>query len=188
MSVATDTAVKLDLACGQSPQEGFTGVDYFGEPDVQLDLFEFPWPWETSSVDEVFSSHFVEHIPHRLPEWPRNVDGLDLFMDECWRILKPGGTLRIIHPYGQSSRALQDRGHERYLVAESWWYYNRKWREATKLDHYPIRSDFSEPNIANGFLGDWENRSDSARQEAAAWYWNVVSDLVVTLTAIKEVE
>jgi len=185
VSITEETAVKLDLACGQTPREGFTGVDLYGEPDVRVDLLRFPWPWEDDSVDELFSSHFVEHIPHWRP-WFDDVDGLHLFMDECWRILKPGGTLQIVHPYGQSSRALQDPTHERYLVAETWWYYSRAWREMAKLDHYQIKANFSEPNIANGFLGDWENRSDPARQEAAAWYWNVVSDLVVTLEAIKE--
>jgi len=186
MSIETETPTKLDLACGQAKREGFYGVDLYSEDaDLKTDLLRFPWPFYNDSVDEIFSSHFVEHIPHWRP-WFDDVDGLHLFMDECWRILKPGGTLQIIHPYGQSSRALQDPTHERYLVAETWWYYNRAWREAAKLDHYPISSNFSEPNIANGFLGDWENRSDPARQEAAAWYWNVVSDLVVTLEAIKE--
>lgn len=186
MSIATDAPTKLDLACGQAPREGFTGVDLHGDPELRVDLLRFPWPWGDDTVDELHCSHFVEHIPHWRPWFPDDNDGLNLFMDECWRVLKPGGTLQIIHPFGQSARALQDPTHERYIVAETWWYYSRAWREATSLDHYPIRANFADPVIANGFMGDWQLRSEAAQREAASWYWNVVSDLVVTLTAIKD--
>jgi predicted SAM-dependent methyltransferase len=191
VSVATETITRLDLGCGQSPKDGFTGVDLYGDPDVRLDLFSFPWPWDDGSVDEIFTSHVVEHIPHRLLEWPRNVDGLHLFMNEAHRILKPSGKLEIVHPYGLSARALQDPSHERYIVSETWFYYNREWREKTKLDHYPITADFEVEGVANSFLGDWGNtglRSDEATKFAAGHYWNVVADLQVTLRALKPKE
>ena len=37
----------------------------------------------------VYSSHFLEHIPR---------DQVAPFLQECWRILKPGGVLRIVVP------------------------------------------------------------------------------------------
>lgn len=187
MSTTTDTLTRLDLACGQSKREGFFGVDLAGDADLELDLLRFPWPFDDDSVDELHCSHFVEHIPHWRPWFPDHADGLNLFMDECWRILRHDGTLQIIHPYGQSARALQDPTHERYIVAETWEYYCLEWRKATKLDHYPIRANFAyPPTILNDFLGDWNNRADPARQDAASWYWNVVGDLAVGLTAIKK--
>jgi predicted SAM-dependent methyltransferase len=58
--------VRLDLACGQSPKEGFEGVDFFA-PNAKhkVDLCKFPWPWKDASVDEIHTSHFIEHIPDR---------------------------------------------------------------------------------------------------------------------------
>ncbi len=36
--------VKLDLACGQNKQEGFTGIDIAGNYDIKHDLLAVPWP------------------------------------------------------------------------------------------------------------------------------------------------
>jgi hypothetical protein len=49
-----------------------------------------PWPLEDSSVTEVFSSHFMEHIPRGTP--------LIHVMTEAHRVLKPGGTFTMICP------------------------------------------------------------------------------------------
>jgi len=58
--------LKLDLGAGQSPREGFEGVDlHAAETKHRVDLFKFPFPWEDDSVDELHSSHFVEHLPAR---------------------------------------------------------------------------------------------------------------------------
>lgn len=66
VALTPSPSLKLDLACGQSPREGFEGVDYFA-PNAkhQVDLFKYPWPWADSSVDELQASHFIEHIPDR---------------------------------------------------------------------------------------------------------------------------
>ena len=64
MSTKTRKKVlKLDLACGQSPLKGFTGVDIWDGAEVVQDLTIYPWPWEDSSVKEIHCSHYVEHIP-----------------------------------------------------------------------------------------------------------------------------
>jgi len=60
------SVVRIDLACGQSPREGFEGADLYA-PNVtyRMDVLKFPWPWADNSVDEFFCSHFIEHIPNR---------------------------------------------------------------------------------------------------------------------------
>ena len=56
--------LKLDLGAGQSPREGFEGVDLNApNPAHRVDLFSYPMPWEDSSVDELHCSHFIEHLP-----------------------------------------------------------------------------------------------------------------------------
>lgn len=158
---------------------------------MELDLLRFPWPFEDDSVEEVFCSHFVEHIPHWRPWWMDHQDGLLLFMDEVWRICKDGAKVEIIHPYAQSKRAFQDPTHTRFINEITWWYFNREWREMQKLDHYPVVANFAVEGIGNGWYPvaeagyGGELRSEAARATASERYWNVITDLAVTLKAIK---
>lgn len=46
-------------------------------------------PLEDVAAELVYSSHFLEHIPR---------DQVASFLQECWRILKPGGVLRLVLP------------------------------------------------------------------------------------------
>lgn len=48
-----------------------------------------PFPWTNSSIDIIYSSHTLEHL--------NKEDGMN-FLKECYRILKPGGFLRIVLP------------------------------------------------------------------------------------------
>ena len=61
--------IKLDIACGNNLQKGFVGVDIIGKPETQAkivhNLLTFPYPFKDNSVDEIFCSHFIEHLPHR---------------------------------------------------------------------------------------------------------------------------
>lgn len=183
MAVVNQTPTKIDLACGQSKREGFFGVDIADVEGVDLacDLSKFPWPFEDDSVDEIFASHYVEHTypvggPH---------DGLIAFMNECWRICKEDAKLELIHPYAQSKRAFQDPTHTRYINEITWWYFNLEWREMQKLDHYPITANFAVEGMSNGWYPGWELRSEAARNLHADQSWNIISDLVVNLKAIK---
>jgi hypothetical protein len=104
---------KLDIACGQRKQAGYKGIDIAGNPDIVHDLNDFPWPIKTSSVKEVFCSHYVEHIPHWMPGWER--DGWWMFFDELYRIMAKGATALFFHPYAKSDRAFWDPTHTRYV-------------------------------------------------------------------------
>ena len=94
--------VRVNLACGQTKEPGWIGVDIAPceGVDVVHNLNEFPWPFESNSVDEAFVSHYVEHVPLDTPRG----DGLICFMNELHRILRPGGKCTIIAPYYTSMR------------------------------------------------------------------------------------
>lgn len=184
MSTTTETPTRLDLACGQNKREGFFGVDIAGTDAADLvhDLTSYPWPFADGSVEEIFSSHYVEHTyPVGGPR-----DGLIAFMDEVWRICAPGAKVQIVHPYALSTRAFQDPTHTRFIPETTWHYFSLEWRQAQGLDHYPITANFQVAGISNGFHPEWNLRAEPARTWAAAHYWNVVSDLIVDLRAIKE--
>lgn len=171
--------VRLDLGCGQSPAEGFKGVDAFEADGVDIvhDLLTFPWPFADQSVDEVRSSHFLEHVPG--PVRLR-------FFDELWRVMKPGAKALFITPSADSNRAIQDPTHAWPPVcAESYLYVSRDWRALNKLTHgfYDVRCNFSAV-IGVAFDGEMAVRPDEYRTFALKHYRNASVDLHVTLTRL----
>lgn len=167
--------MKLDLACGQRKREGFHGVDIVACPgaDQVFDLRTTPWPWHDASVDEVWCSHFFEHLTG---------EQRMAFMEELWRVLKPDAQATLITPYWSSIRAVQDPTHQWPPVCEaSYLYFNKPWRESNKLDHYPIRCDF-DFNHAYAIDPTWAGKDQTVQRYAAHHYLNVANDLVVTLT------
>lgn len=175
--MATKAKLKLDLACGDRKTPGFKGVDKYKtkSTDQVVDLLKFPWPWADNSVDEVVCNHFFEHIPGL--ERPK-------FMEELYRVLKPGAKAVITVPYGQSNRAVQDFTHAwPPVVAESFLYFNKKWRTDNKLTHglYALKCDF---DFGYGFAVDSDvaMKSQEAQAFSVKYYTNAVSDMQVTLT------
>lgn len=156
------------------------GVDIAPGKNVKIvhDLMTFPWPFEDNSVDEIECSHYVEHIPHG----DGYQDPFFKFFDECYRILKPKGTMNITTPYYMSMRAFQDPTHMRMITETSYLYIDKDWRKREGLDHYPISCNFktikidhgSDPALTHG-------RTSEAIQQMATHYWNVIADLMVVL-------
>lgn len=181
--VAENQPLRIDFGCGQNCTVGQDGVKYVGVDfvacpgvDVVHDLTVFPYPFEDNSADEIVSNHFVEHLT-----------GEDFMkhMDECWRILKPGGKMKLVHPYCFSERAFQDPTHKTFIPAARYLYFDKNWRTINKLDHYPIKSDF-EFQVYVTYHGDkgevWTLKADATKNFAMGHYVNVVADLIVHLT------
>ena len=89
-----DMIQSLVLGCGPAwPRRPITHsethLDRLAFPgvDVVHDLNVAPWPFEDDTFDEVVAVHLVEHLQSLLS-----------FMDEAWRVLKPGGCLYIVTP------------------------------------------------------------------------------------------
>lgn len=84
--------MKLNLACGSTfvTGDGWTNLDFapLAPEVVQADLLA-PLPFADNSAELVYSSHFFEHVPRR--SVPR-------LLDECFRVLAPSGTVRIVVP------------------------------------------------------------------------------------------
>lgn len=175
--------LKLDLGGGQNPTEGYQSVDIWEGADHVVDLFQFPWPFKDRSVHEIVSNHLVEHIPHRVPGETR--DGFLMFFDECWRILRKGGRVRLTCPYVKNERAFWDPTHTRFIHEMNFWYLNRDWREMQKLDHYPVACHFEVVTVVTDVAQHVQQRHHQAQAEMVRDHWNSVGDLYVELKALK---
>ncbi len=165
--------LKLDLACGRVKQEGFFGVDINPNThaDLILNLEEYPWPWENNSVDEIHSAHFLEHVKDA-----------NKFMEEVWRILKPGGIAHFVTPYYTSVRAWQDPSHIRAVSEHTYRYFTEKGRKEMALEHYPNTCDFEIIKFDYNIMSpEWKGKSQEAIQYAAIHFWNVIDDLIAHL-------
>lgn len=146
------TLLKLDLGSGPRPAEGFKGVDIVpGQTDYTFDLCDGQrWPFDSSSVDELRSSHFIEHIyagyvkviPEEdystklLLQKSKRIDALLWFFDEAFRIAKPGAVFTVQWPALQNVRAFQDPTHRRFIPAETIAYLSIEGRKAMGVEHY----------------------------------------------------
>ena len=132
--------VRVDLGCGENKMPGTIGIDFrqANGVDIVQDLTMFPWQAvPTEIADVVMSSHLLEHINPDSPD-PRLAGLIDLllakslvtkgeidrsvgeyrflggfmrFMDEVWRMLKPGGQFISTFPYAGSPGYWQDPTH-----------------------------------------------------------------------------
>ena len=169
--------LKLDLACGASKKENFTGVDIFPceGVDIVADLNKYPWSFaEENSVYELYCSHFIEHVAD-----------IKSFMEECWRILMPSGHITFIAPYYTSIRAFQDFTHVRPISEATFYYFNQDWLKANKLEHYGVRCNFAVEYTKYCFESQWVIRGDEAREWARKHIPNSVLDMETMLKAIK---
>ena len=105
--------IKLNLGCGNRAVNGWVNVDhalgarlaklpFFNRINQKLNLLSLTWdknivihdlrkrfPWKENSVDVIYSSHTLEHLSKK--------EGA-FFLQECRRVLKNHGLIRIIVP------------------------------------------------------------------------------------------
>lgn len=166
--------IKLDIGCGKNKREGFSGIDAmkFDGVDHVLDVRKTPWPWGDETVDEVFSSHFVEHLTgaERIP-----------FFNELYRVMKVGATAQIVTPDWSNSCAYGDPTHQ-WPPMSGWYpfYLHKPWRDVN-APHVGYTCDF---DFQNGIGWDQSvmTRNEEWRGFAAAHYINSARDLYVNLT------
>lgn len=181
--------LRLDLGCGTAKcppgPDGvmWVGVDCLGFSgvDVVANLGRDLWPWKDNSVDEAHCSHMVEHL-----EPAERVH----FVNELYRVLKPGGKCLIVCPHAFSVRAYGDLTHKWPPVCEFWLFYlSAQWREqnAPHSDARHAHGGYScNFNSTWGYSirADVQNRAREHVQFALDNYVGVREDLIATLEKI----
>ena len=114
--------MKLNIGVGNKHLEGFDGVDKqnYGQK-YRFDIEE-KWDIPSASVDEIFSSHTLEHIKN-----------INFVMSEIYRVCKKDAKITIIVPYFRSEWAFRDPSHVRFFTENTFYYFNKEY--AKKVDY-----------------------------------------------------
>jgi len=83
--------MKLDLGCADKKQKGFIGMDVRDHGQEIVRDVRRGIPFNDNTFDEVYTSHFMEHVP--------SGEELYFVMEEIYRVLKPEGKLTIRVPH-----------------------------------------------------------------------------------------
>ena len=168
--------MKLDLGAGKNKRDGFIGVDCraFDGVDQVVDLRQ-PWPWENESVEEVHSSHFVEHL---------TASERIHFVNELYRVLKNGAKATVIVPHWNSNRAYGDLTHQWPPVSEFWFYYlSKAWREQNAPHNDAYTCDF-QATWGYSMHPDLVVRNQDYQQHALQFWKEAAQDIHATLTKV----
>ena len=82
----------VNCGCGSQAASGWVNFDYFiGRGVICINLFR-PMPLPSDSAAIVFAEHFLEHLGY--------MNQALAFLKEVFRVLRPGGVIRVIVPDG----------------------------------------------------------------------------------------
>lgn len=178
--------IKLDLGCGKNKRGAeWIGVDVidFEGVDMVFNAGKEKWPFKDGSVDEVYASHFVEHL---------TAEERIHFVNEVDRVLKRAeyngagqmikGFATIIVPHWASQRAYGDLTHVWPPVSEFWFYYlDKDWRAVNAPHNQAYTCNLSvtwgynmHPEIAS--------RNQEYQQNAMKFWKEACSDTIATMT------
>lgn len=112
--------MKIDIGGGTTPAPEHTNLDpVHGDGVWRRRAQDVPWPVATASVESLYSSHVLEHIP-------AGAERIDV-MNEAWRVLVPGGRFEIRVPRFPTWESVADPTHVSYWVPESFGYFTGVW-------------------------------------------------------------
>jgi predicted SAM-dependent methyltransferase len=87
MAAKQSTELNIHLGCGKRIFKNWLNIDVYKAQGIDIQLnFTNPLPFDTGSVNMIYSEHVLEHL------FKPDAENL---LKECCRILKNGGTIRI---------------------------------------------------------------------------------------------
>lgn len=87
---------QVNLGAGTDIQPEWINVDMVDLPGIDIvhNLMHYPWPFDDNTVSHIRAIDVLEHMPPYIGEQ----HGVIKFIEECHRILQPGGELFIQTP------------------------------------------------------------------------------------------
>jgi SAM-dependent methyltransferase len=153
----------LHLGSGQKYMRGALNVDLTKDtnPDVVHDLNVRPWPFETSSFDEIHAHDVIEHL-----------DDVLKTLEEIHRVGRPCATLDVTVPHFSSDGAFTDPTHRHYFGARTFDYVTEGHPNAFYTQvrfRVLVRQIVFRPSLANKLVHRLANRMPKAYEERWAW-------------------
>lgn len=146
----------VDLGGAHNPTKGYETLDLAEEADIKHDVRE-GLPFPDDSVGVLRAHDFLEHLA------PGDVVP---FMNECWRVLAPGGWLLTSTPSTDGRGAWQDPTHLSGWNSNSFWYYT----QAEHAQYVPaIKCRFQLARIVNRFPSPFHELHLIRYVDAALW-------------------
>jgi predicted SAM-dependent methyltransferase len=121
------STIRVNVGCGEKPIEGYVNVDVRALPGVDVLADANRLPFEPGTLDEVASSHLVEHFREHhartrlLPYWKS--------------LLRPGGRLRIVCP---NWAAMLERVHDGRMTLQEFKLVTFGWQDYEHDDHFAM--------------------------------------------------
>jgi SAM-dependent methyltransferase len=177
--------VNLNLGCGCHPftdetdrgQRVWINLDRVpGWADVICELGTETIPLPSDSVDCVFASHVLEHIPDLIHA-----------MREIHRVLVPGGHLVAATPYASSDGAWDDPTHCRAFTQNSWQYFDaRLYQTPGRASHYPSPVDFCFDVVQIGLIAepDLQDLPEAELRRRMRFERNIIMELQAILRKV----
>ena len=133
---ASTPSPRLHIGCGDNRLAGWLNTELTPRGDqIFLDATK-PFPFPDGSFDLIYTEHMIEHIPH---------DSAERMVRECFRVLRPGGTIRVVTPDMAFLRSLLDG--------------NDHPRRAAYVEFYKKHNNLDEPftatHLVNHFVRAW---------------------------------
>jgi predicted SAM-dependent methyltransferase len=129
---------KLQIGSGANLLSGWLNSDYMPRQSEQLYLDATqPFPFPSQRFDYIFSEHVIEHLWYR--------DGLAM-LRESYRVLKPGGRIRISTPNLRQIVSLLDEPLDEI---------RRRYVKLATDEHIPDNKEYRPSFVVNNFFWDF---------------------------------
>lgn len=148
-SINNSDTIALDLGCGAHPMNRFGaskayGVDLYEDTKKAVKKCRLGFeaiPFADNSLDYLTAYDLLEHIPRYSDDSEVGYTPFIFLMNECYRVLKPGGIFLSMTPVYPFLGAFQDPTHNNIITVDTF----RLYFSDEKLEiasHYGITTIF----------------------------------------------
>jgi SAM-dependent methyltransferase len=174
----------LNLGCGEDYIEGWENVDFSqkSKADFNFDFRGSPWMMEDDKYDTVLASHVLEHFTQ---------DELFPIMFEIGRVLKPGGNLIGVVPYGMSACHYANPFHRFGWTEETMFQFDRtlyetKGTASTNASQMIPLQSWAVTHVTLTPFPEWFEKGSEELSFAVKHYTNVIKEMQFVLKVRKD--
>jgi hypothetical protein len=186
--------VKVELGCGHTKKEGYTGIDLVPEADIQMDMAEYLRTLPANSVEAVRAYHSLEHL---------SKETFVQVFKEILRTCQNGSIIEIGVPYHTQYINLGNPYHKMYFNEHTFRFFVRDKEDRYNVIPKPcLIRDYSFGlhdstnegplpgyvrirTIEYVYLSEFEDKSDDQKAYARLHLNNVVLEMNIVLEVEK---